>query len=200
MNELLKCSLSKGMTYQEYSKIVTSSASSKKTTGHEQTEERIEFTKLNASRMRRLDKTIKLSEEAISIFKNASKQHWLVLSESWCGDAAQTLPILNKIAEASPAIEMKILLRDENLELMNAFLTNGAQAIPKLIMLNHQLEVNNIWGARSKVATQLVRDYKREFGSIDAEFKKGLQIWYNKDKGNSIISDLLEIVSLEKYA
>ena len=81
---------------------------------------------------------------------------------------------------------------------MNAFLSNGAQAIPKLIIIDKNNKVLATWGARSKTATQLVIDYKKQFGSIDAEFKKNLQIWYNKDKGMSIINDLLEIMNTLK--
>lgn len=198
MKELIQSSISKGMSYQEYCDLITQCVIDHKTTGNAQTEERIEFTKLNASRMRRLDKTIKLSDEVIASFKKVPLQTWLVLSESWCGDAAQTIPILNKIAEISATINLKIVLRDNHLELMNAFLTNGAQAIPKLIILDENNTVVDTWGARSKTATQLVIDYKKQFGSIDAEFKKNLQIWYNKDKGISIINDLLEIISMKE--
>lgn len=188
---LTKKSFSNGMSYAEYRNLIDECVSNKKTTGNEQTPERIDFTKLNASRMKRLDKTIKLSNEAKLKFNDTQKQTWLVLSESWCGDAAQTIPVLNKIAENSSKIDLKIVLRDENLELMNAFLTNGAQAIPKLILIDEKLTVLNFWGARSKAATQLVLNHKKEFGKIDAEFKKNLQTWYNKDKGASIINDLL---------
>ncbi len=198
MKDLLMNSISNSLTYSEYSNLIKESVAQQKTTGIEQSEERIEFTKLNASRMRRLDKTTKLSIETIETFNDIPKQTWIVISESWCGDAAQTLPILNRIAEISSSIQLKIVLRDENLDLMNAFLTNGAQAVPKLIIIDEKYNVMNTWGARSKAASQLVLDYKKEFGKIDAEFKKNLQIWYNNDKGQSIINDLLEISLFSK--
>ena len=190
MNQLIKTSIDNAISYQEYTNLIKQIVSEKRTTGNEQTQERIEFTKLNSSRMRRLNKTIILTKEAISTFNNVRKQTWLVLSESWCGDAAHTLPVLNKIAENSNSIDLKIVLRDNNLDLMNTFLTNGSQAIPKLIIVDENYCLINVWGARSKAASQLVVDYKKEFGSIDAEFKKNLQIWYNNDKGVSIVSDL----------
>lgn len=186
-------SANKAITYQSYVALIKDLVGKKLTTGQEQTEERINFTKLNASRMRRLDKTIHLSEKDKQTFKNVKKQFWLIISEAWCGDAAQSLPILNKMAEASPSIELGIVLRDENLELMNLFLTNGAQAIPKLIILDENHEVLATWGARSKKATALVTSYKAEHGKIDANFKEQLQVWYNNDKGASIISDMTKI-------
>ena len=194
MNQLIKNTTSKGISYQEYMNLITEIVSKNGTTGNEQTQERIEFTKLNFSRMKRLNKTIVLTDEAINVFNNVRKQTWLVLSESWCGDAAHTLPLLNKIAENSTSIDLKIVLRDDNLELMNVFLTNDTQAIPKLIIVDENYCLINVWGPRSKAATQLVFDYKNEFGGIDAEFKKNLQIWYNKDKGISILSDLVKVI------
>jgi thiol-disulfide isomerase/thioredoxin len=194
MNQLIKTSIDNAISYQEYSNLIKKIVSEKKTTGNEQTQERIEYTKLNSSRMRRVNKTITLTTETINIFNNVRKQTWLILCESWCGDAAHTLPVLNKIAENSNNIDLKIVLRDNNLDLMNTFLTNGSQAIPKLIMVDENYCLINVWGARSSAATQLVVDYKQEFGSIDAKFKKDLQVWYNNDKGISIVSDLVKLV------
>jgi len=81
---------------------------------------------------------------------------------------------------------------------MNAFLTNGTQSIPKLIIVDQDNTVIASWGSRSKASTQLVIDYKKEHGKINETFKKDLQIWYNKDKGVAIINDLLEIVAAFK--
>jgi len=194
MNQLIKNTTNKGISYQEYMNLITEIVSENGTTGNEQTQERIEFTKLNFSRMKRLNKTITLTDEDINVFNKVRKQIWLVLTESWCGDAAHTLPILNKIAENSTAIDLKIVLRDDNLDLMNTFLTNGTQSIPKLIIVDENYCLINVWGPRSKAATLLVLDYKKEFGSIDAEFKEDLQVWYNNDKGISITSDLVKLI------
>lgn len=194
MNQLLKSSIAKGISYEEYNNQVQHFSLEGKASGTKQSIERIEFTKLNASRMRRIGKKTTLTDESLAIFKNTPKQTWLVITESWCGDAAQTLPVLNNIASSSENIDLKIVYRDENSDLMSSFLTNGAQAIPKLIIVDEEYNLINIWGPRSKNATKLVADYKQEYGAIDAEFKKQLQIWYNKDKGMSIIKDLVKLI------
>ena len=62
----------------------------------------------------------------------------MVISEGWCGDAAQILPVINKMALVSNKIEFRIVLRDENPALMDAFLTNGGKAIPKVIMIDNE--------------------------------------------------------------
>jgi hypothetical protein len=120
----------------------------------------------------------------------------VVITESWCGDAAHVLPAINKIAELNDNIEMKVVLRDENLELMDAFLTNGGRAIPKVIMVDDATgEVLNTFGPRPSEATNLVNRFKAENGSLTPEFKEDLQYWYNKNKGQNIIKDITKILS-----
>ena len=123
---------------------------------------------------------------------------WLVLTESWCGDAAPSIPVMNKIAESAAKITFKVALRDENLELMDLFRTNGTLSIPKLIMLDEQrLKVLNSWGPRPTKATKMVEVYKKENGELTPEFKQDLQLWYNKDKGQNILDDLMELLTLK---
>lgn len=194
--QLIQESLPKAMSYKAYRVLVTQLAQEGKTTGPEQTEALINYTQLNDRRMKRWDKTLKFSEQAISrILKINKKITWLVLTESWCGDASPALPVMHKIAELNPNISLKIVLRDENLELMDCFLTNGAMSIPKLIAIDdHTGNVIGDWGPRSEAATKLVEDYKAEHGKLTAEFKQDLQVWYNKDKGESVVEDLTRLL------
>lgn len=192
MNTIIAAAVKKGMNYSQYNLLFKQLVEEGRSTG-EQTEEKTHYTKLNFSRSKRLDKTVKIPTEHIETFKNINqKQTWLVISEPWCGDAAQNLPFLNKFSELSKNVELKIVLRDENLELMDQFLTNGSQSIPILIVLDDNNNVLKTWGPRSKAATKLVRDYKEEHGAIDDAFKEILQVWYNNDKGVSIVEDLVE--------
>ncbi|WP_109851328.1 thioredoxin family protein [Aquimarina sp. AU58] len=194
-NELIKKSIAKGISYTAYVELMNRLVEEESTTGIEQVKQRIDFTKLNTSRIRRLDKTLVIPEPSKQVFRDMKeKQTWLVLIESWCADGAQTIPVLNKIAEASPAIDLKILLRDDNPEFMDLFLTNGTRSIPKLVIVDHNSNVLNTWGPRSQVATNMVLAYKKENGKIDDTFKKSLQVWYNKNKGEAIINDLVNIV------
>ena len=194
-NTLIINNLKKGISYKAYRKLIKELIKEKKSTGTEQTIDLFNFSVLNDKRMDRLDKTLKITKETqASVDSLKNNFTFLVIAEGWCGDAAQIVPILNKIAEASPKIDLKIVLRDENEELMNQFLTNGSKSVPKIIIVNHENEVINSWGPRPSIATKMVLDYKAENGSIDAEFKKNLQIWYNKDKGHSTQDDLLKLL------
>lgn len=199
MYELLLQSLKNSFSYPQYLDLLEVLVRDGRTTG-ELTRDRVNFTALNLKRIERLNKTIKLSPDQKEFFQNLrTRQTWLVFLESWCADGAQTIPVLNKIAEVSANIDLKIILRDEHPELMNNFLTNGTRSIPKLIILDKDLEVMETWGPRSNTATQMVSDYKKEYGKIDADFKAKLQVWYNKDRGISIINELIDLVQkLEK--
>ena len=143
--------------------------------------------------MRRWDKTAKVSDAMnIKIANFNKKVTWLVISESWCGDAAHIMPLINKVAELNGNIDYKVVLRDENEALMDQFLTNGGKSIPKLIMLDTETNtVLNTFGPRPTVATNMVQAYKTEHGMLTPEFKEDLQRWYNKDKGQSTIEDLV---------
>ena len=153
---------------------------------------------MNNQRMKRLDKQTRLSEEALSAAEKIDKDFtWLVLTESWCGDAAQTLPVINKFSEANKNIDLKVVLRDENDELMNQFLTDGNKSIPKLIVIeNKSKQVVSSWGPRTEKAARMIREYKQKHGKVDDAIKKDLQVFYNKDKGKQIEKEMISLLSL----
>ncbi len=197
MEQIIHNSLATAQSYKEYKEMVLSLIKEGKSTGSEQNESRSHFSKLNNQRMKRLDKQTKLSEETLIKTQRIQKDFtWLVLTESWCGDAAQTLPVINKFAEANEKIDLKVVLRDENEDLMNQFLTNGSKSIPKLIVVeNESKKVVGSWGPRSEKAAQMVLDYKEKHGKIDDKFKMDLQNWYNADKGANIEKELLDLIN-----
>ena len=196
MKEVIEKSLKNTTTYQEYKDLVKSLLAENKSTGPNQSEDLTNYSMLNDRRMKRLDKTIKITEKtATEIQKLTEPQTWLVITEGWCGDAAQNLPVIQKMAALNENIDLKLVLRDENLELMDLFLTNGGRSIPKLVALDKDNNVLNTWGPRPTVATKIVADYKTEHGVLDAQFKQDLQVWYNKDKGISTQEDFLKFLN-----
>ncbi|WP_452224906.1 thioredoxin family protein [Lacinutrix chionoecetis] len=190
-------SLKKAITYPEYRDLVKALVKKNETTGNEKTEDLANYTMLNDRRMKRWDKTVKVPEATQEKISNLKlNQTWLVLTESWCGDAAHVMPVMNKIAELNSGIAFKVVLRDENEALMNQFLTHGGKAIPKLIMIdNADNTVVSTYGPRPSEATKLVNDYMAKHGLLTPEFKEELQHWYNKDKGQNAIADLVKILS-----
>ena len=188
--------LSAGYTYKEYRELVSDHVIFKTTSGPNQTDALINYTKLNHARMKRLDKTTIIPQTYQTLFSNYQKKlTWLVLSESWCGDAAQSLPVLNKIALLMPKLTFKIAFRDQHKLLMEYFKTNNAMAIPKLIFIDHtSKEVVGQWGPRPSIASKMVASYKAAHGTLSQEFKKELQVWYTQDKGRHIIEDISRLL------
>ncbi|ATA72291.1 MULTISPECIES: thioredoxin family protein [Capnocytophaga] len=194
--QIIEQSLLNSITYPTYRSLHQQYVNEKRTSGANQSEEYIKHSTVNESRYKRLDKTIVIPEEKATFFKNYDKQiTLLVITEFWCGDAAQIIPVINKISELNPKIMLKLVFRDDNEELMNLFLTNGGKAIPIAVVLDLENNVLTHWGSRPSEATKMVEDYKAKHGALDAEFKENLQKWYNQDKGNNIIDDFVKILS-----
>ena len=183
-------------SYLEYRKLVSDLLLEGKSTGSEQSDDLTHYSELNDTRMNRLDKTMIITDENIQQLKNLRGEYiWLVISEGWCGDAAQLLPIINKMAVDSGKIELKIVLRDENEELMKLFLTNKKKSIPIVIVVDKSTgSVLGKWGPRPKGATDLITDYKNEFGTIDETAKANLQLWYLHNKGLSTQDELINLM------
>ncbi|MEN8966116.1 MAG: thioredoxin family protein [Polaribacter sp.] len=195
MKNSLEKSLQNAISYETYRTLVSNLLANGKATGPLQSEALTNYSLLNDRRMKRLDKTLQISEDTITTINSIKEpQTWLTITEGWCGDAAQNLPVINKIAAINPNINLKVVLRDENLELMDLFLTNGGRAIPKLIALDAEHNVIFTWGPRPSVATKMVVDYKAKNGNLDAQFKQDLQVWYNKDKGKSVQEDIVRLL------
>lgn len=187
-----------GITYEEYLAQTKEFASRGKTSGPDQTENLIHFTKLNASRMRRVYKTTPLQEELVEYLKNAGKQYlWKVFTETWCGDAAQSLPVLEKVAEAAGNIELDIHFRDEQPELFERYLTNGTRSIPKLVVFDKDNGKElGTWGPRPAVLHAMVIANKTAPTKPHEEVAEDIQRWYNEDKGNLIQSEILQALRL----
>jgi Thioredoxin len=185
----LKKYIEKGISYAQYRKELESGLESN------QNNELQTYIELNQHRMNRLDKRVALSPEIIeSIASINEKIYWIVLTEHWCGDAAQILPVLNRIAEKSESkIELKLIYRDENLELMDKFLTNGARAIPKLIQLNDQLEIKNQWGPRPQSAQELVIHLKSN-PETAASYSEQVHKWYAQNKQQEIQNEVTTLL------
>ena len=195
MNANIAKALTKSYTYNDYRAMVSKLIAEGKSTGNTQSDDLLHYSELNETRMNRLEKTIKITDEVQEQLNQLDKkQTWLVIAEGWCGDAAQILPIINKMVESSKNIDLKIVLRDENDYLMNDFLTNGNQAIPKLILLDEENNIIGDFGPRPEPARKLIADYKEKNGVVDEPIKVELQKWYLNDKGVIIQNEIMQLI------
>jgi hypothetical protein len=188
--------LDKSLTYSQFLKLTEKLLAENKTTGANQSENYVEYTKLNFQRMQRIEKTVQLQPQLIDSLQNLSTTlYWVVLAEAWCGDVAQNLPIIAKMVDASPSIELCILLRDENPEIMDAYLTNGAKSIPQLICLKQtDLSETGQWGPRPKTVQEMVMEHKKDPKESYSEFTKIVQMWYTKDKSITLQNEFMALL------
>ncbi|NMB82329.1 MAG: thioredoxin family protein, partial [Ignavibacteria bacterium] len=149
--------------------------------------EKYDVTKLNLQRSNRIYKTYTVSEQVKELIHSINKpQIWMVITEDWCGDSAQNLPYIVKIAELNSLIELRILLRYQNLDIMDMYLTNGkSRSIPKLVAFDKDGNELFQWGPRPKEA-QLVVDLSIKNGLDKNAYLEKLHLWYSEDKGQTL--------------
>jgi hypothetical protein len=189
--------LESAYSYKQYRDKVDQLLAADKTTGENHSEAMIHYTLMNVHRMKRLDKQIVLDEDLLNrLQKIETEMVWLVLTEAWCGDAAQIIPLIEKMADASDKITLKFILRDENLEIMDQFLTNGkSRSIPKLICLDaDSLEVLGDWGPRPAEAQELFDTVRNIPETAYQEVAERLHKWYSDDKTISAQKELLPLL------
>jgi hypothetical protein len=184
-----------GHTYEEYCKMTQNRIDSASLRNLSENEiERLKIIKLNQHRSCRIDKhyTVanEVGEELDKIFEN---QIWMVITENWCGDSAQCVPYIAKIASLNKNIDFRIILRDSHPEIMDHYLTDGTRSIPKLIVFDEEGDEKFSWGPRPMEAQKLFNQWKAE-GIVKPELYEKLHLWYSKDKGKSIEKEILQLI------
>ena len=186
--------IEQSMSFDEYVKMLDELLAEGKTTGPVQSDEMFQFARLNRQRMSRLEKTLELEIEAERLIGQLEKgQVWLVITEGWCGDAAQNIPVIEKLAAANDHIETRYILRDQHSELIDQFLTNGTRSIPVLIAIDTATyNVLGRWSARPRKAQDYFTALKSQ-GLDKPAINEKLQRWYNDDKGRSLQLEIAEL-------
>jgi hypothetical protein len=185
-------------TYESYLKAFKHWVENLQSSTPNASEALVKFTRLNWARTQRLQKTISLDPELKKAVEKIQHTYtWIVLTEAWCGDSAQNLPVIAEIARLNPEkIKLYILLRDENPELMDKYLTNGARAIPKLLAVDETLAKEAfVWGPRPAPAQELLKNWKKGPASKSWEaFEEELHTWYAKDKTKALQSEFIHLL------
>jgi hypothetical protein len=188
--------LTNSFTFESYKELLQALVVEGKTSGPDQREDLIHYTELNAKRMKRIEKTTVLKEELKNLISSIQEpMTWVLISEAWCGDAAQIVPVLGKIAAESELIHLQIILRDEHLDIMDQYLTNGGRSIPKLICLDQENLEIFVWGPRPAAIQQVVNDCKAEGITDHAVLVERIQYAYNEDQTRSIQQEISDILA-----
>ncbi|WP_194774251.1 thioredoxin family protein [Pararhodonellum marinum] len=189
--------LEKALDYTQYKTLIYNLLAEGRTTGSNHSEAMLGYTFINLQRMSRWDKTAKVSIEAqAQVQQIREKQTWLILTEAWCGDAAQNIPYLVKLAGSNPLIKVKFILRDENPDLMEAFLTNGTRSIPKLVAIREKdLSVAFTWGPRPQLLQEKYQVYKANPELMEKKaFAESVHLWYAKNKNQALEAEFLNLL------
>ncbi|UKJ08747.1 thioredoxin family protein [Solitalea lacus] len=186
--ELLRSEYSQSISYNDYRKLIDDLLQQNLTTGDNNSPDMLEYARMNVQRMNRWDKSYEPSDELVALAKEYKrKEIWLVLAEGWCGDAAQNIPLIKKIADLNENIEIRFLLRDQHLDLMDQYLTNGGRSIPKLIRIDAEtFEELGTWGPRPVQLQEKVVHLKNEIGMPKEEMAIEIHLWYAKNKGAAL--------------
>lgn len=179
-------------TWESYKELIKGLLEEGKTKGTLQSDEMFAYAKLNLQRMQRIEKTFKVDIELSDLLsqENLSPFKVLVISEGWCGDAAQSVPVIAEIARLFPGkTELKVILRDTDTDLIDQFLTNGGRSIPIFIFLDNNNQLLGHWGPRPLEAQQLFQEMKAAELPFQ-ELAEKLHGWYAKDKTHSLQKEI----------
>ncbi|MBR9922965.1 MAG: thioredoxin family protein [Bacteroidetes bacterium] len=182
------------MTFDNYVDMLKKLVAENKTTGENQSEKYVNYTRQNLQRKRRAAKTMKITPEQTAFIQNLEGSwKWLVITEGWCGDAGPTVPVMQKLADLNDNIELRITLRDEHPDLMDQFLTNGGRSIPVLVIMDGDTGVVKAkWGPRPQ-PLQKLRKEMVDAGTDIEEINIAIQKWYALDKGRTVIEEVLAL-------
>jgi hypothetical protein len=188
--------IEQAMSYGEYRTMIDNLLSEDKTTGSNHSEGMVNYTKMNVHRMKRLDKQTTLKPELKDALESVDQKWiWLVLTEAWCGDAAQNIPVIAKMANQNENIDLKLILRNQHLDIMDQYLTNGGRSIPKLICLDAEtLEEIGSWGPRPEEAQTKAMKWKEDSEISTKEWAEKLHKWYADNGTEDIQEEFVELI------
>ncbi|MFN8062399.1 MAG: thioredoxin family protein [Vicinamibacterales bacterium] len=185
--------VARGLSFDQYVGEIDRLVESGRTSGPDQLPALVDYTRLNRQRMRRLVATVTLAPDTVAVVGAAKVDWvWLVITEAWCGDSAQCLPTVEKIAALNPGVRTRYVWRDENPALMDRYETDGKRVIPKLICLDARTHAEVwTWGPRPTRAMAYFKEMQAQ-GLPGKARAENMQRWYLADGQQSIQADFRE--------
>lgn len=123
-----------------------------------------------------------------------ARRKLLVIAEDWCGDASNTVPVIAKLVDEAPRLELRIIQRDSHPEVMNHYLTNGTRSIPIIIALDELYRQIGYWGPRPTELQAWVITNRAVIPK--AELYPQVRKWYARDRGETTIREVLAVAGL----
>ncbi len=147
----------------------------------------------NAALWRDTYRLARVSDEAVArVAALPGRWHLLVMVEDWCGDAVNTVPLVVRLAERAGNVDVRVVARDENPDLMDTHLTNGSRSIPVVIALDQDFVEHGWWGPRP---SELQRWVMTEGMAVDKDERyRGIRTWYARDRGRSTLEEVVALL------
>ncbi len=135
-------------------------------------------------------KLARIRDWALAAVPPGAGRKLLVIAEDWCGDASSTVPIMARLVDLAPGLELRVILRDENSDLMDQYLTNGARSIPIVIALDERFQELGHWGPRPAQLQAWVMANRAT--TPKDELYPQVRKWYARDRGETTLREVLE--------
>ena len=154
----------------------------------------LERAQKNAELWRDTYRLTKVPPEAVArVAGLPGRWHLLVMVEDWCGDAVNTVPMLARLAELAPNLDLRVIGRDDNPDLMNSHLTNGSRSIPVVIVLDENHVERGWWGPRR---SELQRWVLGEGKALEKEERyRRVRTWYARDRGRTTAEEVVDVIA-----
>lgn len=153
------------------------------------------YRRYNMERARGVEAAYEMSKALKAAVDNIdAPQTWLVLTEDWCVDSAYSLPIISDAASSNPNINMRILSRDDHLDIMDRYLTNGARSIPKLVVFDEVGRELMSWGPRPRILKEMRTAWASE-GVAGAMISQRSIAWYEEGGWHHVDAELADVLN-----
>lgn len=183
-----------GLNSDQYMALMEQQAQQNTEDLDEEAAQLVEYTQLNLHRSQRIDRNYKIAPDLQELLAGIDRpQLWLVVTEPWCGDSAQCLPYIAVMARSNPNLTLRLVPRDENLDIMDEFLTNGKRAIPQLVIFDQEGRELTRWGPRP-LAAQKVFDQAKAEGMDKPELLERLHLFYGRDRGKALEQEFIALL------
>jgi hypothetical protein len=148
----------------------------------------------NAALWRDTYRLVRVPADAVArLAALGGRWHLLVIAEDWCGDGVSTVPLLARLAELAPNVDLRVVARDANADLIDAYLTNGARSIPVVVVLDEEYEERGWWGPRPRVLQQWVTDNGMKLQK--EERYRFVRTWYARDRGRTTVDEVIDVIA-----
>jgi len=150
----------------------------------------------NAEKMETLRQQQTLAPEAVAALEGLSRPvHVIAIAEAWCGDVIRHVPVLEKMAEATPQLRTRYIAREQYPDVFARFLTNGGEAIPKFVFLSDQFVECGNWGPMPEACRKFIARGKA-CGDVGAARKRVSERYEADSERREVVDELLHLAEI----